>query len=93
MKILAKYFFITLVVIQAIFVGLWYMNMNLFGLVSWIGEGETYNPIKLFLPLIVFGGIKIVYWLAEPLSELYTIILRWVLVVGIVYFVYWLFFI
>lgn len=93
MKLITKYFFMTLIIAQALFVFLWYIDFNLFGLVSWFGKGEELNFFKFFSPLLAFGAIKISYWIADPLSKLYIIILRWVLLIAIVYFVYWLFFI
>jgi len=79
----------TLVIIQGLFLLLYFSNTNILGFMSWIGDSK----IKLFLPLIVFGCIKILYWVADPLSELFTIILRWVVIIGIFYGVYWLFFV
>lgn len=93
MKLITKYFFMTLIIIQGLFVSLYFTNFNLFGLVSWFTSGDSINPIKFFLPLIIYGVIKVLYWIAEPLSELYTIILRVALFFGIIYLVYWLFFV
>jgi len=92
MKLVTKYFFITLMIIQMLFGFCYITGFNLLGLVDWIGKEEL-NPIKLFLPLIIYGAIKILYWIADPLSELFNIILRWVVLIGIFYFMYWLFFI
>lgn len=89
MKSLSRYFYMTLVIIQGLFLLLYFSNTNILGFMSWIGDSK----IKLFLPLIVFGCIKILYWVADPLSELFTIILRWVVIIGIFYGVYWLFFV
>jgi hypothetical protein len=82
----------TLVIIQVLFIGLWYTNINLLGILSWIGKGDSYNSIKLFSPLLAFGLIKICYWIANPLSKLYTILLNWALIFGIFYLLYWVFF-
>ena len=79
-------------IIQMLFGFCYVTGFNLLGLVDWIGKEEL-NPIKLFLPLIIYGSIKILYWIADPLSELFNIILRWVVLIGIFYFMYWLFFI
>jgi hypothetical protein len=92
MKLISKYFFMTLVIIQVLFIGLWYTNINLLGILSWIGKGDSYNSIKLFSPLLAFGLIKICYWIANPLSKLYTILLNWALIFGIFYLLYWVFF-
>ena len=92
MKLISKYFFMTLVIIQVLFIGLWYTNINLLGILSWIGKGNSYNSIKLFSPLLAFGLIKICYWIANPLSKLYTILLNWALIFGIFYLLYWVFF-
>ena len=83
----------TLIIIQGLFVALYFMNFNLLGVLSWINSGGSFNPIKFFLPLIVFGVLKILYWLADPLSKLFIIILNWVVVLGIFYLLYWLFFV
>ena len=91
MKLIVKYLFMTLIILQGLFIALWYSNINFFGILSWIGKGDNADYIKLFSPLLVYGGIKILYWLADPISQLFTIILRWVLCVGIFYFLYWLF--
>jgi hypothetical protein len=91
MKLIVKYGFMTLIILQGLFVFLWYINFNLLGLLSWIGRGDEMNPIKLFSPLIVFGVIKICYWFADPMSKLFIIILRWVVVFIIIYLLYWLF--
>ena len=93
MKILVKYFFMTLIILQGVFIGLWYMNINFMGLLAWTGKGGEVEIFKLLSPLIVYGVIKILYWLADPISELFTIILRWVVLFGIVYLLYWIFFI
>jgi hypothetical protein len=83
----------TLVVIQGLFIFFWLTKLNMFGLVSWISDGESYHPIRLFLPLVIYGGIKIAYWFAEPIAELLNIIIGWIITIGIIYFVYWLFFV
>lgn len=93
MNKLVDFFYMTLIILQGLFVFIWYINFNLFGLLSWIGKGESYDSIKLFLPLIVFGTIKILYWFADPISKLFTLILNWVVLVGIFYGLYWIFFI
>lgn len=89
MKVLANYFFMTLVIIQGLFLLFFYTDTNFLGVLTWMGD----NKIKLFFPLIVFGAIKILYWIADPLTELFTIILRWVVAIGIFYGIYWLFFV
>jgi len=91
MKGISRNFYMTLVVVQIVFVFLWYVNFNLLGILSWIGKQNDYNPIKLFLPLIVYGVIRILYWFADPLSELFSIILRWVVIIGGFYLFFWLF--
>lgn len=91
MKLITRYFFMTLIIFQGLFVALWYADINFFGLLSWTGRGDNFNPIKLFSPLLVYGAIKIFYWLADPISQLFTIILRWFLCIGIFYLLYWLF--
>jgi len=83
----------TLVVIQGLFIFFWFTKFNLLGIVSWISDGESYHPIRLFLPLIVYAGIKITYWFADPISKLLNIIIGWLIAIGIIYFVYWLFFV
>jgi hypothetical protein len=83
----------TLIILQGLFLALWYTNFNFLGIVSWIGKGDSYNSFKLFAPLIAFGAIKILYWFADPLSKLFTIILNWVVLVGICYGLYWIFFV
>ena len=93
MNKLVNFFFMTLIIIQGLFVFLWYVNFNLLGLLSWIGRGDNFNPIKFFIPLIVFGVIKICYWFADPLSKLFIIILNWIVLIGVVYLLYWLFFV
>lgn len=91
MKEITRYFYMTLIVVQILFVFLWYFNINAIGILSWIGKGSDYNPLKLFLPLIVYGVIKILYWFADPLSALFSIILRWVVIIGVFYLFVWLF--
>lgn len=93
MKIITRYFFMTLIIIQGFFILLYYTNFNLLGILSWIGRGEEFDELKFFSPLILYGAIKICYWIAEPLAELFNIILRWVVLIGTFYLVYWLFFI
>lgn len=93
MKLISKYFFTTLIIIQALFIGIWYTNINFLGILSWIGEGDNYSFIKLFSPLLVYGLIKVSYWVADPLSKLYTILLRVAVFFGIFYLLYWTFFI
>jgi len=93
MKIIINYFFMTLIIVQALFFGLWYTDINFLGILSWIGKGDTYDVMKLFSPLLIFGLIKVCYWIADPLSKLYTIFLRCALFFGIFYFIYWVFFI
>lgn len=93
MTLISKYFFTTLIIIQALFIGIWYTNINLLGLLSWIGEGDNYDFFKLFSPLLVYGVIKVSYWIADPLSKLYTILLRVVVFFGIFYLLYWTFFV
>jgi len=93
MKDISRYFFMTLIIIQALFILLLYTDYNFLGLLTWTGRIDSFNPIKLFSPLIVFGAIKILYWLADPISKLFTIILSWTLFAGIVYGFFWLFFI
>lgn len=92
MKNVVKYFFMTLIIIQALFIFFWYVNFNFLGILSWIGREDSVNYIKLFSPLLVYGALKIGYWLADPFSKLFNIILRWVVLIGIFYLVYWLFF-
>ena len=91
MKEITRYFYMTLVVVQFLFIFLWYFNINAIWILSWIGRGDTYNPLKLFLPLIIYGVIKILYWFANPISELFNIILRWVVIVGVFYLFFLLF--
>lgn len=93
MKAISNYFFMTLIIIQGLFVFLWYTNLNFFGLLSWMGRGNDINIIKFFSPLIIFGAIKILYWFADPLSKLFVIILNWLVIFGIFYLLYWMFFV
>jgi hypothetical protein len=83
----------TLIIFQALFIGLWYTDINLLGILSWIGKGDSYELTKLFSPLIAFGLIKVCYWVADPLSKLYTMILNVAVFFGIFYLLYWVFFI
>lgn len=92
MKEIIKYFYTTLIAIQIVFVLLWYTDFNLFWILSWIGHGDSYHTTRLFLPLIIYGGIKILYWFANPLSHLFDIILKWIIIIAGFYFFYWLFF-
>ena len=93
MKLIISYFFMTLIILQVLFIGLWYMNVNFLGILSWIGKGDNYDTMKLMSPLLVYGAIKICYWIADPLSKLYTILLKWVVIFGIFYLLYWVFFV
>lgn len=93
MKLIVKYGFMTLVILQGLFIAMYFMNYNFFGILSWIGRGDSMSPIKLFLPLIIYGTIKVLYWLADPFSKLFTILLKWGVVIGIFYLLYWLFFV
>ena len=90
MVLITKYFFMTLIIIQGFFLFFWYTNLNFLGILSWTGK-EDINFIRLFSPLILYGAIKILYWFADPLSKLYTLILNWVTIIGIIYAIYWLF--
>lgn len=91
MKEITRYFYTTLVAIQLLFIILWYINFNLFWLLSWIGRGDNFSGLRLFSPLILYGVIKILYWFAEPLSELFMIILRWCVIIGVFYIFYYIF--
>lgn len=93
MKLIVKYFFITLIILQGVFIGLWYTDINFMEILTWMGRGENVEKLKLFSPLVVYGLIKILYWVAEPFSMLFNIILRWVVLIGICYLFYWIFFI
>ena len=93
MKVLIDYFYKTLIVIQIVIIILWYTDINLFWIISWIGHGDSVHLIRLFIPLIIYGVIKILYWFADPLSELFNIILRWIVIIAGFYLFYWLFFI
>ena len=93
MKLIANYFFMTLIILQALFIGLWYTNINILGIVSWIGPGDNCSFIKLFSPLIAFGLIKTCYWIADPLAKLYVILLNWAVIFGVFYLLYWVFFV
>jgi len=93
MKLIVRYAFMTIVIIQGLFLFCYYTNTNIFGILSWIGKGDQVDFINLFSPLIIFGSIKILYWLAEPISKLFIIILKWLLFFSIIYFIYWLFFV
>lgn len=93
MNTISNYFFKTLIIIQGLFIFLWYTDFNFIGLLSWIGKGEEFDSIKLFSPLLIFGAIKILYWFADPLAKLFIIILNWIVIFSIFYFVYWLFFV
>jgi hypothetical protein len=92
MKLIAQYFFMTLIIIQGLFLAFWYFNINFLGVLSWIGKGDSYDSFKLFSPLLAFGAIKILYWFADPLSKLFTLILNWAVICGIFYGLFWLFF-
>lgn len=92
MKGIIGYFYTTLMVIQIIFALLWFTDINLFWIISWIGHGKDVHLTRLFLPLIIYGTIKILYWFADPLSELFNIILKWVVIIAGFYLFYWLFF-
>ena len=83
----------TLIILQALFIGLWYTDINILGIVSWIGKGDSCDTIKLFSPLIAFGLIKVCYWVADPLSKLYTMLLNVAVFFGIFYLLYWVFFV
>jgi hypothetical protein len=91
MKNIMKYFFMTLIIVQGLFIFFWYVNFNFMGLLSWMGRGDSVNVIKLFIPLIIYGCIKVGYWIADPLSKIYTVILRWTVIFGIIYLFYLLF--
>ena len=93
MALISKYFFMTLIILQALFIGLWYTDINFLGILSWIGKGESYDFFKLFSPLIAFGLIKVCYWIADPLSKLYTMFLNVAVFFGIFYLIYWVFFV
>ena len=93
MTLISKYFFMTLIILQALFIGLWYTDINFLGLLSWIGKGDNHDTIKLFSPLIAFGLIKVCYWIADPLAKLYVILLNWAVIFGIFYLFYWVFFV
>ena len=81
----------TLIIFQGLFVFFWYVNYNFMGVLSWIGRGEEFSIIKFFLPLIIYGGLKICYWIADPVSKLYTILLKWAVFLGVMYLLYWIF--
>jgi hypothetical protein len=83
----------TLIILQGFFLFFFFTDINFLGVLSWIGRGDSMEPIKLFLPLFAFGAIKLLYWFADPLSKLFIIILQWVFLGLLVYFVYWLFFV
>ena len=83
----------TLIIIQGLFVFVYFTGFNFLGLLSWIGKGGDFHPVRFFLPLIIYGGIKILYWFADPVSKLFTILLRWVVIIGIFYLLYWIFFV
>ena len=89
MTLISKYFFMTLIILQALFIGLWYTDINFLGILSWINN----DTMKLFTPLLVYGAIKVCYWLADPLSKLYTILLNVAVFFGIFYLIYWMFFV
>jgi len=91
MKEITNFFYTTIVVVQILFILLWYIDINLFWILSWIGRDENFSLLKLFSPLIIYGIIKILYWFAEPLSELFMIILRWIVIFGVIYTFYWIF--
>ncbi len=91
MKLIVRYFFSTLIIIQAAFLAIYFLNINFMWILSWIGKGDSMNIIKLISPLIFYGIIKMLYWIADPLSIFFTIILKWVLTIGIFYLIYWLF--
>jgi hypothetical protein len=89
MKLIVKYFFMTLVIFQALFIFAWYTNTNFLGILSWIKN----DTMKLFAPLLVYGAIKICYWVADPVSKLYNILLKWFVIFAIFYLLYWVFFV
>ena len=91
MKDIIKYGYLTLMVVQILFVLMWYFNINVLGILFWIGKGETYHTLRLFSPLIIYGTAKILYWFADPLSKLFEIIISWVMIIGVCYLFYWLF--
>lgn len=93
MKQLVKYFFNTLIIVQGLFLAIYFLNYNFMGLLSWFGKGDSVNTIKLLSPLIVYGTIKVLYWIADPFSKLFTILLKWGVAIGIFYLFYWLFFV
>lgn len=91
MKLIIRYAFMTLIIIQGLFMFLYQMNYNFLGILSWIGVNNNFSLIKFLLPLLIYGFIKIVYWIADPVSKLLNIILKWILIFGVFYFLYWLF--
>lgn len=93
MKLIVKYFFMTLVIIQVSLLFLWFSNINFFWILSWINSGGSTHYLRLFFPLIIYSFLKIAYWFAEPIAELINILLKWIVVIGIFYFLYWLIFI
>ena len=91
MKELVKFFYNTLIIIQILFIFLYVSETSLF--IKFINDDGETNLIKLFFPLIVYGVIKMLYWIAEPISELVNEILKYILFFMVIYFVYWLFFV
>ena len=91
MKELVKFFYNTLIIIQILFIFLYVSETSLF--IKFINDDGETNLIKLFFPLIVYGIIKMLYWIAEPISELVNEILKYILFFMVIYFVYWLFFV
>jgi hypothetical protein len=91
MKDIIKYGYLTLMVVQILFVLLWYLNLNILGILYWIGQGDNYHSLRLFLPLIIYASVKVLYWFADPLSELFEILIRWAMIIGVFYLFYWIF--
>lgn len=91
MKLIIRYAFMTLIIIQGLFVFLYQTNYNFLGILSWIGVDNNFSLFKFLSPLLIYSFIKIIYWIADPISELFNIILSWVVVFGILYLLYWLF--
>ena len=91
MKKVTDYFFYALILLQIVIIA-----------AKLLGFGVPYicNPTnwgwycwKLYFPLLIFAFLKIGFWVAAPFSELFTIILNWVVILGICFLFYNFFFV
>jgi len=85
LQTLGKWFYTGLIMIQLIILGLKFSGITVFGI-----DVSEWNWFWVLSPIILYASFWFLSGLSESLSNIFKVILRWAIILGFLYLVYYI---